>query len=306
MSAGARYGRPVKPEHVSRDAAVTAQFGDSSAAVGYAAAYEGWAPATRYFLSRLHVVDESLRSCAGGDLLDVGCGPGMLVHHLLDTRPGDFHITACDRSAEMIEAVAHRVGDADRVRLSVARIEDMPFPDHSFNVVLAMGVLEYTDTRRALDEISRVIRPGGLVVVTMLNPRSPYRLFEWCVYWPALRALGRVERLLGVPPHRCHGAPKSGIRAVSSRRLRRLLRDAGLRPEDTVFYDLTAWLPPLDKVIRRRFRQWRSHPETTVSRRMRRWLGSAYLIAARPASESLEEAGRAHAAQPPIGYSTRP
>ncbi|MEU3550895.1 class I SAM-dependent methyltransferase [Streptomyces longwoodensis] len=270
---------------MSRDAAVSAQFMDPSVAHGYAAAHEGRDPSTRYFLSRLHVVDDLLRHVGGGNLLDVGCGPGMLVRHLLDTRAGEFHITACDRSAEMIEVAARRVADADGVELSVARIERMPFEDRSFDVVLAMGVLEYVDTRRALSEIARVIRPGGLVIVTMLNPRSPYRLFEWCVYWPALRALGWTERLLGVPSDRCHHVPESGIRAVSARRLRRLMRDAGLRPEDTVFYDLTAWLPPVDKFVRRRFQRWRSHPETTVSRGARRWLGSAYLIRAQSVGE---------------------
>ncbi|KAF5990724.1 class I SAM-dependent methyltransferase [Streptomyces sp. WAC00263] len=274
--------RPVgHNKHVSRDATVTAQFEDARAVSGYATAHDGWGPPARYFHSRLHVVDESLRASPGGNLLDVGCGPGMLVRHLLDTRPGDFRITACDRSPDMIEAVARQVRGVDGVRLSVARIEDLPFPDQSFDVVLAMGVLEYVDARRALGEIARVVCPGGLVVVTMLNPRSPYRLFEWCVYWPALRILGRVERLLGVRPERRHGARKSGIRAVSSRRLRRILRDAGLCPEDVVFYDLTAWVPPLDKVIRRWIRRWRSHPETTVSRDKRRWLGSGYLVAGR-------------------------
>ncbi|MEV6110591.1 class I SAM-dependent methyltransferase [Streptomyces sp. NPDC051940] len=269
---------------LSREIAVTEQFGDPSAASGYASAYDGWTPAARYFRSRLHAVGQSLDSCPGGDLLDAGCGPGMLVRHLLDTRPGDFRITACDRSHGMIGAAARRVGGAGGVGLAVARIEDLPFADGSFDVVLATGVLEYVDTRRALRELARVARPDGLVVVTMLNPRSPYRLFEWCVHWPALRALGRVERLLGVPAHRRHGAGRSGIRAVGPRRLRTLLRDAALCPEDVVFYDLTAWVPPLDKAVRRRFRQWHSHPEPTVSRGRRSWLGSGYLVAARRAS----------------------
>jgi ubiquinone/menaquinone biosynthesis C-methylase UbiE len=203
-----------------------------------------------------------------------------MVRHLLDTRPGDFRITACDRSPAMIDAVAERTGQREDVRLSVARIEDMPFLDASFDVVLAAGVLEYVDTRRALGEIARVVRPGGLVVVTMLNPLSAYRIIEWCVYWPALRVLGHVERLLGVQPQRRHGARKSGIRALTPRRLRSNLRDAGLHPDVVVFYDLTAVPPPFDRLVRRGARRWRSHPETTVSRGRRRWLGTAYLVAA--------------------------
>ncbi|MGH3950779.1 MAG: class I SAM-dependent methyltransferase [Pseudonocardiaceae bacterium] len=226
---------------------------------------------------------ESLSECPGGDLLDVGCGPGMLVRHLLDTRPGDFRITACDRSPAMIEAVEERVANSGGVQLMVARIEDMPFADESFDVALAMGVLEYADAARALREMARVLRPGGLVLVTMLNPLSPYRLFEWVMYWPALRMLGRVERLLGVPPKRRHGAPISGIRAIPETKLRRMMREEGLGPHDAVYYDLTPLVPPLDKIVRRWNRQWRSHPERTVSRGTRRWMGTAYLVAARRA-----------------------
>jgi ubiquinone/menaquinone biosynthesis C-methylase UbiE len=251
----------------------------------YATAYQGWAPQARYFQSRLHVVDDVLRECPQGELLDVGCGPGMLVRHLLKTRPGNFRITACDDSPAMVEAVTAQVGHRGDVHTVVANIEDMPFPDASFDVVVATGVLEYVDARRAMREIARVVRPSHLVLVTMLNPLSPYRVFEWVVYWPATRVLGQVERVLGVPRHRRHGARRSGIRAVPQKRLCGVMRDAGLLPEDVVFYDITAWLPPLDQVIRRWTRRWRSHPETTVSRGRSRRLGTAYLVVARRTSE---------------------
>jgi ubiquinone/menaquinone biosynthesis C-methylase UbiE len=181
----------------------------------------------------------------------------------------------------MVDAVAGRIGNAADVRLTVARVERMPFPDRSFDVALAMGVLEYTDLREALREIARVVRPEGLVVLTMLNPASPYRLVEWGVYWPARRLVGRLERLLGVPPERRHGARRSGIRAVGVARLRRMMREAGLQPQDVVAYDVTPLVPPIDKVVRRWFRRWRRHPERTVSRGARRCLGTGYLVAAR-------------------------
>lgn len=285
MALGGTSGQVRQPRQDARDDRVGAHYADTALVSGYAASHDGWGPPARYFRSRLHVVDEVLGQCRGGDLLDVGCGPGMLVRHLLDTRPGDFRITACDRSPAMIDAVGRQTGQRRDLRLSVARIEDLPFPDASFDVVLATGVLEYVDVRRALDEIARVTRPGGLVVVTMLNPLSPYRAFEWFFYWPALRLLGRVERLLGVRPERRHGVRRSGIRALTSRRLSKALRTARLRPEDVVFYDLTALVPPFDKVARRWTRRWRSHPETTASRGRRGWLGTGYLVATRRAPD---------------------
>jgi SAM-dependent methyltransferase len=226
-------------------------------------------------------VQEALRD-RRGDLLDVGCGPGMMVRQLLDTRPDDFRITACDLSPAMVDATRQAAGDAADVQVSVADIEKLPFPDESYDVVLAMGVLEYVDLARALSEVSRVTRPGGLVLVTMLNAASPYRLFEWVVYWPALRVLGRLERLVGVPAERRHGQHRSGIRAVPVWRLRRSLRAAGLVPQDTVYYDVTPLVPPLDRVVRQRITQtWPSDLGRTVRRGARGWLGTAYLVAAR-------------------------
>lgn len=262
----------------ARDAAVAAQYLTLDDATRYAASYEGWRPAARYFCSRLHVVDEALRAAPHGRLLDVGCGPGMLVRRVLDIHPGEFQVTGCDRSPAMIEAATALTKGSDDVELRVARVEEMPFPDKHFDVVVAMGVLEYTDADSGLREIARVVRPGGLVVVTMLNPLSPYRLVEWFVYWPLVRVLGRVEGFFGEPRH---AADVSGIRAIRLARLRRMMRETGLRPEDAVHYDVTPLVPPLDRPVRRWSRKWRDHPEKTVSRGARRWLGTAYLVTAR-------------------------
>ena len=263
-------------ERPVRDELVRVQYADDAHVTEYAEAYRGWGPTARYHHSRFHAVDEVLENCPGGALLDVGCGPGMMARHLLDERPGDFAVTGCDRSAAMIDAARRRAGEAT---FSVGDIEELPFADGTFDVALAMGVLEYVDVVPALREIARVVRPGGLVIATMLNPRSPYRLVEWGLYWPARRVLGGLEEALRVP--RRHGARRTGIVALSPRCLRHELWRAGLQPEDTLFYDVTALVPPLDRLVRRFDRGWRAHPETTVGRGVVGRLGTGYLIAAR-------------------------
>lgn len=266
-----------------RDRATHAQYHTAASASGYADAYEGWGSVARFNRSRRHAVDEAIRR-SQGDLVDIGSGPGMFVRHLLDTRPSDFRITACDRSPAMIDAAAGRLTASDpEVCLSVSRIEDLPFDDCSFDVALALGVLEYVDIAQALPEVSRIVRPGGLVIATMLNPASPYRLFEWCIYWPARRLAGRIEGLLGIQSSRPHGARRSGIRAVRRGRLARLMRGAGLTPYDVVAFDITSTVPPFDKLVRRHRQRWRDHPERTVSRGLRGRMGTGYLIAARKA-----------------------
>ena len=249
---------------------------------------------TRYYHSRLYAMTQALQGTRGGRLLDVGSGPGMFISHLLQTRPGDFRVTAYDRSSAMAHAVLLQGGDTLDVEVQVGMAENMPFPDDAFDVVVAMGVLEYTDADAALRQIARVTRPGGRVVVTMLNPLSPFRLTEWLVYWPLLRLIGRIERLVVGRDQVRHGAVRTGIRALPSRRLCALMREAGLVPQDVDYYDVTALVPPLNKLVRRRTRKWLTHPERTVRRTSPlRWLGTAYLVTAEaPGGPSGEEVSR--------------
>ncbi|MCR6485306.1 class I SAM-dependent methyltransferase [Amycolatopsis sp. OK19-0408] len=269
-------------ERPTREQLVRVQYADAQLVSDYAAAFGGWGPTARYHHSRIHAVDQVLLG-REGTLLDVGCGPGMMVEHLLDDRPGAFTVTGCDRSAAMVDAGRRRVGK--EAIFAVGDIEEMPFADGSFDTALAMGVLEYVDIVPALREIARVVKPGGLAVVTMLSPRSPYRLVEWGMYWPARRVLGGLEQALHVP--RRHDARRTGIEALTPRRLRHELWRAGLQPVDTVFYDVTALVPPLDRVVRRWDRRWRAHPEATIARGAKGRLGTGYLIAARRVDGSV-------------------
>jgi ubiquinone/menaquinone biosynthesis C-methylase UbiE len=254
---------------------------DALAAHGYLHVHDGWGAQARYLHSRIHAVAQQVLLPPRGELLDIGCGPGVMLRHLADTRPGDFALTGLDQSHAMVELARRRLADVAGVELVHGDAGAMPFPDASFDVVLAMGVLEYTHLPHVLDEISRVTRPGGLVVVTMLNPLSLYRLVEWGVFWPGLRLLGRLERLVGVPTGKRHRCPPSGIRVRTAGRLQQDLERVGLRRCDLVYYDLTPTAPPLDRVARRVNRRWRDHPETTIGRGLTGVLGTAYLIAAR-------------------------
>lgn len=274
-----RYkARDAGLDGLSGCADIRTRFDDPSFAAAYATSYQSSGPAQRYFSSRLHAVFEVMERCPGGDLLDVGCGPGVFVRRVLDARPGDFRIAAVDRSPAMIVEAAGNAAD-EEVELVVGVAEALPFPDAGFDVVVAMGGLEYCDPVAVLRELERVVRPGGTVLVSMLNPLSPYRLFEWGVYWPLLRLLGRAEGLLGRSAERRHGAPKSGIRALPSGRLWRRMREAGLCPVDVVHYDLTPAVPPFDRFLGKWTRR-RERPADTVTRGFRRWMGTAYLVMA--------------------------
>jgi len=96
----------------------------------------------------------------GQRALDVGCGPGGLTSQLVD-RLGVDAVSAVDPSALFVAALRARLPGVD-VRSAVA--EDLPFPDHSFDLVLAQLVVHFmADPVSGLSEMGRVTRPGGVV-----------------------------------------------------------------------------------------------------------------------------------------------
>jgi ubiquinone/menaquinone biosynthesis C-methylase UbiE len=272
------FSRPSRKERV------LAQYSMAPGAAEYARDNDSSTPPGRFYRSRLWLVQDILASFPGGDLLDAGCGTGIISLNLLKSRPHDFHITVLDQSPALVKFCVDNLRDAGGVRPAVGDLESLPFPDASFDVTLVAGALEYTEAEVAVGEISRVTRPGGLVIVSMLNPLSPYRLTEWLLYWPMLRVLGATEKFLGVPAERRHGARASGIRAFPVRWLQRLLRQSGLQPVDLVYFDVVPAVPPFDRIRRIRLKAQRTAPEHTVTRGWRHWMGTAYVVVAKRGS----------------------
>jgi ubiquinone/menaquinone biosynthesis C-methylase UbiE len=98
-----------------------------------------------------------------GRILELGCGPGGLWRENLDRLPAGWHLTLTDFSPGMAEE-AQRGLSAVRpdIRVSVADARAIPYADSAFDAVVANHMLHHVPDRvRALDEIARVLAPGG-------------------------------------------------------------------------------------------------------------------------------------------------
>ena len=103
-------------------------------------------------------VGEAARA-GGAAVLEVGCGTGAFAERLAAENP-DATIVATDQSERFVQLTAAR-----GVEARVADVQDLPFPDDSFDVVAAMWMLYHVpDLDRGLAELRRVLRPGGLLV----------------------------------------------------------------------------------------------------------------------------------------------
>jgi SAM-dependent methyltransferase len=120
---------------------------------------------------------------AGQQLLDVGCGSGVLTEELA-RRVGAKNVAGIDPSP-MLEACAARVPGAD---LRQGAAEDLPWPDDAFDAALAQLVVHFmADPAAGVGEMARVTRPGGAVVACTWDFGGGMEMLR--IYWESARAV---------------------------------------------------------------------------------------------------------------------
>ena len=149
---------------------------------------------------------------SGIRVLDAGCGTGRLGR-FMEERIGPVSLVSLDAASALLE---HAPGE--RV---VGSLTDLPFPDDSFDRVLAIDALAHAvNTQLALRELARVTRPGGGLAVIDKN------LYSWHPRWPAPSfAIKRAAETFGL----WHYPRGFGFRErwMRPRAWSRILREAG-------------------------------------------------------------------------------
>lgn len=116
-----------------------------------------------------------LGSVAGLRVLDIGCEPGVMTAWLVEEGAA---VVAGDKSAAMVAAAKTRLGSsADVLNLDLAA--PLPLASASFDIVVASLVMHYLeDWDGPLNEIARVLKPNGRLIMSTHHPFVDYRLFE--------------------------------------------------------------------------------------------------------------------------------
>jgi len=153
--------------------------------------------------TRLREIVTGLGIEPGSTVLDVGSGTGVLLPPLLEATDGKGQIVALDFSGEMLRRaqakghlVAYVQGDAQR----------LPFPAETFDWVICNAVFpHFPDKQRALNEVNRILRKGGRLVICHTASRHTINEFH--------RSIGGVVAHDTIPDEKA---------------MRQLLREAGL------------------------------------------------------------------------------
>jgi ubiquinone/menaquinone biosynthesis C-methylase UbiE len=176
-----------------------------------------------------------------GRVLEIGCGSGQMLHDLAQR---GYEVVGVDLSPGMINASRKLISEClphASVPLMVGDIESLCFPSASFDVVLAAGVIEYLGSdEKALRELSRVLKPGGTV---LLSVRNKLNLSRWLItsrdLLQAIPGVGKSIELASNVAHSLITLPPNG--GIPGRRhipgqLKNALRGVGLQPTDFSFY----------------------------------------------------------------------
>jgi ubiquinone/menaquinone biosynthesis C-methylase UbiE len=134
-------------------------------------------------------------------ILDVGSGAGQLAQHLIKYGDTDSDITCIDLSQPMLRRARNRLKGGSPAYVA-ADLSSLPFADESFDGVTCGYVLEHlADPRPGLAEISRVMRPGGrmLLLVTEDSVAGAWTSRLWCCRTHNRAELKQICVEVGIP-----------------------------------------------------------------------------------------------------------
>jgi ubiquinone/menaquinone biosynthesis C-methylase UbiE len=134
------------------------------------------------------------RSENQSNVLEIGAGMGENTNFLLDMHFDKIYAT--DISPKSVEIIKKRFSGYAGFSAETADMERLPFDDNSFDVVCSAGSLSYGDNRIVMNEIYRVLKQGGvMVVVDSLNNNPIYRFNRYLHYLRGNRSKSTLKRM---------------------------------------------------------------------------------------------------------------
>jgi ubiquinone/menaquinone biosynthesis C-methylase UbiE len=187
----------------------------------------GWDAASQYYdnawASQLRPTHDALLKIAslhpGARVLEIACGTGLVTMRIADAVLPGGSVFATDIAGEMVTETAKQaiLRGFDNVEAARMEAENLPLDDDSFDVAIcALGLMYIPDPVKGLEEMCRVVKPGGVVAVTVWGER---RNCGWADIFPIIDAHVKSEVC---PLFFSMGAPNALANAMESAGLGRI------------------------------------------------------------------------------------
>ncbi|HEX6035939.1 MAG TPA: methyltransferase domain-containing protein, partial [Anaerolineales bacterium] len=127
------------------------------------------------------VFDRLLKLPEDAKILELGCGPGYLWKENINRIPAGWRITLSDLSSGMLDAAWRNLVVTGRAfQFREIDAQAIPFEDESFDGVIANHMLYHVPDRpRAILEFKRVLKPGGMLMVTSVGENHMKEMMDW-------------------------------------------------------------------------------------------------------------------------------
>jgi ubiquinone/menaquinone biosynthesis C-methylase UbiE len=217
-------------------------------------------------------------------ILEVGCGAGLMSVAL--AREG-YTVDAMDSTSAMLhitESNARVQGVENRIRVHLADLHALPFEARRFDLVIAIGVIPWLHSERvAFEEMQRVLKPGGYLLITADNDARLIRTLDPAscpLFAPLRKAARRVLQRFG------RWSPATGFQAKRHDRqeVHRLMKRSGFQELQSctvgfgpfTFFGIPLFADSMGTRIHERLQTLASRTRWSPLR----WTGSHYLVLA--------------------------